>query len=180
MLAPPSRLHPSPRADVEQVWRTNPLKIPCGHVPKPNQFFHSYFFCAPPLPRSASTTASAPVPAPPLCCLLFLLLAQHIGFYVNPCYLFESLALSLSLRAPLSLPRTLRQSGKEGVTMPIPALTALAIIQNQSLWFWQLANFSLLYHINFMSLVFVPLFTEAAKAAPLCLSLSLGQLLYSI
>lgn len=64
MLAPPSRLHPSPRADVEQVWRTNPLKIPCGHVPKPNQFFHSYFFCAPPLPRSASTTASAPVPAP--------------------------------------------------------------------------------------------------------------------
>lgn len=27
---------------VEQVWRTNPLKIPCGHVPKPNQFFFSF------------------------------------------------------------------------------------------------------------------------------------------
>lgn len=34
---PPPSFHSWLR--VEQVWRTNPLKIPCGHVPKPNQFF---------------------------------------------------------------------------------------------------------------------------------------------
>lgn len=40
---------------------------------------------------------------------------------------------------------------------PPSSLAGLAIIQNQSLWFWQLANFSLLYHINFMSVVFAAL-----------------------
>lgn len=104
---------------VGQVWHTNPLKIPCGHVPKPNQFF-SLFLTFPPL-------------APPfLLFLLFLLLAQHIWFYVDPCYLFDSVSFSLSFwsrnspaDATAATAAFKAYCGKvafEGVTMPTSPL----------------------------------------------------------
>lgn len=168
---------PSAKANVEQVWHTNPLKIPCGHVPKPNQFFFLFRSFAL-TPRLLRLPTPCPAPAP-LCCFLFSLLAQHIRFYVNPCYLFESVSFSFSPRFRsrfVSPPPSfqLRQSGlwRRNHAPFQPAPTALAIIQNQSLWFWQLANFSLLYHINFMSLVFSALHRGRESSSRSLLSLS--------
>lgn len=171
---------PSGKANVEQVWHTNPLKIPCGHVPKPNQFVFFSFFCFD-TPLAASFY-SLPCPSPSVLLPLLAVGATYSFLcesmlFIRISFVFASLSLSFRLPAPFQL----RQSGlwrrNHAPFQPTP--TALAIIQNQSLWFWQLANFSLLYHINFMSLVFAALHRdrEGFSRSFLSLYLSLSRTL---
>lgn len=171
-LATPPSFHSWLR--VEQVWRTNPLKIPCGHVPKPNQFFSLFSNLSPRSPCSYPSSSS--------CCwrnifgFMWIRVIYSNRFRFRFCFRF-GVALPSSPSKHIAAKWPLRALP----CLPPSSLAGLAIIQNQSLWFWQLANFSLLYHINFMSVVFAALHkdrrpTETAPSPPG----SYWQLLYSI
>lgn len=102
-LATPPSCHSWLR--VEQVWRTNPLKIPCGHVPKPNQFFFS-FLTFPPVPLAPTLLLPLAVGATYLVLCGFVLFIR-IGFVFVFAFVLES-------HFPRCLQSILRQSGLWG------------------------------------------------------------------
>lgn len=151
---PPLATPPSCRRwlRVEQVWRTNPLKIPCGHVPKPNQFFSLFSNLSPRSPCSSPSSSS--------CCWRNIFGFMWIRVIYSNRFRFR-FRFRFGVAPPPLPPPSKHIAAKwplRALPCPLPSsLAGLAIIQNQSLWFWQLANFSLLYHINFMSVVFAAL-----------------------